>query len=250
MRAIKFKNKRLYYIDQTKLPAKELWKECSTLKQGYQAIRELQVRGAPLIGVFAAYCIAVTAQKSRDGKKEFLKKTKDAIARLRSARPTAVNLSWALKRMERILDKYVRDDVSYIKKELMREAGKIHQEDIALCQNMADLGAPLIKDGDNILTHCNAGFLATSGAGTALALIYKAKAQGKKIHVYVDETRPLLQGSRLSAWELTKAKIPCTLISDNMAAYLMQKGKIDKVFVGADRIAANGDAANKIGTYS
>lgn len=249
MNAIRFNRNRLFYLDQTELPLREVWKDCRSLEDGYTAIRRLEVRGAPLIGVFAAYCIAISVQKIPD-KKNFTKQTYKAIKYLKSSRPTAVNLSWALERLEKIILKNKKYPPARIKKALLEEAENIHCEDIALCEHMATYGASLIKKGDRILTHCNAGFLATSGEGTALAAIYKAHKLYKDIYVYVDETRPLLQGARLTAWELTKRKIRCTLICDNMAAYLMQKGQIDKVFVGADRIAANGDIANKIGTYS
>ena len=250
MYALLFKNKKLFFIDQTKLPLHEVWRECKTLEQGYKAIKTLAVRGAPLIGVFAAYCLAIASQRFSNLSCKFVIEVHDAIAYLISCRPTAVNLSWALKRMEQVVDSHGGSGISQIKKMLLDQARKIHSEDMSLCRKIGVFGATLIKSGDSILTHCNAGFLATSGVGTALAPIYHAAKQGKRVHVYVDETRPLLQGARLTAWELTKAKVPCTLITDNMASYLMQKGEIDKVFVGADRIASNGDTANKIGTYS
>ena len=249
MRAIKFKDKRLFYIDQTKLPLKELWKECKSLKAGYKAIKELQVRGAPLIGVFAAYCLYIHLKNKTEDKNKFLRKFKKARKRLKSCRPTAVNLAWALERLDKIVSENKNNSVSQLKEIILKEAKAINQEDITLCENMAKYGVELIKEGDRILTHCNAGFLATSGDGTALAVIYKAHELYKDIKVYTDETRPLLQGSRLSAWELTKRGVPTTVICDNMAAILMSEGKIDKIFVGADRIAANGDTANKIGTY-
>jgi len=249
MRAIKFKNKRLFYIDQTKLPLKELWKECKGLDSGYKAIGELQVRGAPLIGVFAAYCLYVHFRNKSLTKKKFLSEFKKASKRLKSCRPTAVNLAWALKRLEKVVSKNENKSMACTKKMILKEAQAINLEDILLCERMANYGVKLIKKGDRILTHCNAGFLATSGEGTALAVIYKAHELYKDIGVYADETRPLLQGARLSAWELTKRGVPTTVICDNMAAILMSEGKIDKIFVGADRIAANGDAANKIGTY-
>lgn len=249
MRAIKFKNKQLFYIDQTKLPVKELWRECKGLGSGYKAIRELQVRGAPLIGVFAAYCLYLHFKNKSLSKKKFLSEFQKACNRLKSCRPTAINLAWALERLEKAVLRNENKSVSQIKEIILKEAKAINQEDITLCENMANYGVKLIKKGDRILTHCNAGFLATSGDGTALAVIYKAHQLYKDIEVYVDETRPLLQGSRLSAWELTKRGVPTTVICDNMAAILMSEGKIDKIFVGADRIAANGDSANKIGTY-
>ncbi len=249
MRAIKFKNKRLFYIDQTKLPLKEVWKECKNLSGGYKAIGELQVRGAPLIGVFAAYCLYIHFKNKSLTKKKFLSQFQRASKSLKSCRPTAVNLAWALERLEKAVSKNKNNSIACIKNKILKEAQAINSEDILLCERMANQGVKLIKKGDRILTHCNAGFLATSGNGTALAVIYKAHELYKDIGVYTDETRPLLQGSRLSAWELNKRGVPTTVICDNMAAILMKQGKIDRIFVGADRIAANGDAANKIGTY-
>jgi methylthioribose-1-phosphate isomerase len=250
MQALKFKNNRLFYIDQTKLPLKEVWRQCKSLKQGYTAIKELQVRGAPLIGVFAAYCICVSLKSFSSKKDVFLRQVLAALCYLGNARPTAVNLSWALDRLERAALGNKEKGLVQLKQAIIKEAKSIHSEDISLCKSMAYHGVKLIKKGDGVLTHCNTGFLATSGEGTALAVISKAHRVSEDIMVYVDETRPLLQGARLTAWELMKSKVPCTLISDNMAAYLMYKKKIDKVFVGADRIAANGDTANKIGTYN
>ena len=250
MFSIKFKNSKLFFLDQTKLPLKEVWKECKNVREGFRAIKELQVRGAPLIGVFAAYCVAVYAKNLKLEKERFLSELKRAIIELKSCRPTAINLCWALSELEKVILQNRGNSIDVIRKALLDEAQKIYKQDIELCEKMADFGVKLIKSGDSILTHCNAGFLATAGEGTALSLIYKAQKIYKNIKVYADETRPLLQGARLTAWELAKRKINCTLICDNMAAYLMQKGKIDKIFVGADRIAANGDVANKIGTYS
>ncbi len=249
MRAIKFKNKQLFYIDQTKLPLKELWRKCKGLNSGYKAIKELQVRGAPLIGVFAAYCIYVHFKNKSLTKKKFLSDFGKACKRLKSCRPTAVNLAWALERLEKAVLGNKNKSVSQLKEIILKEAQAINLEDVLLCERMANQGVELIRGGDRILTHCNAGFLATSGDGTALAVIYKAHELYGDIRVYADETRPLLQGSRLSAWELTKRGVPTTVICDNMAAILMEQGKIDKIFVGADRIAANGDTANKIGTF-
>jgi len=250
MFSIKFKNSKLFYLDQTELPQKEVWRQCKGISDGFLAIKELQVRGAPLIGVFAAYCIAVYAKSLNLEKDKFIKKLGKSMEELKLCRPTAVNLAWALDELKGVLLENSNKSINEIRNALLSEAQKIYRQDIKLCDKMADFGVKLIKSGDSILTHCNAGFLATAGEGTALSLIYKAQKIYKNIKVYADETRPLLQGARLTAWELTKRRIDCTLICDNMAAYLMQKGKIDKIFVGADRIAANGDAANKIGTYS
>ncbi|MFH1772266.1 MAG: S-methyl-5-thioribose-1-phosphate isomerase [Candidatus Omnitrophota bacterium] len=250
MNAIKFSNNRLWYIDQTKLPACEHWRQCKTLKEGFSAIKSLKVRGAPLIGVFAAYCIAVSLKHFSSNKNKFFLELNEAVSYLKSSRPTAVNLFWALERMAKTALTNKSKSVFDVKRILIGEAKEIHKQDIMLSNGMADYGIKLIKNGDRILTHCNTGFLAASGCGTALSIIYKAHKMKMNIKVYIDETRPLLQGARLTAWELVKAKVPCELISDNMAAYLMQRGMIDKVFVGADRIASNGDTANKIGTYS
>jgi methylthioribose-1-phosphate isomerase len=249
MHSIIFKNGRLFYLDQTQLPLKEVWRECKSLDSGYRAIKRLEVRGAPLIGVFAAYCIAVISAQL-PAKNNFLKKLNEAIAYLKTSRPTAVNLFWALERLEKVILANKDKSPKYITAAILKVAKEIHEQDITLCKNIASYGVKLVKAGDRILTHCNAGFLATSGEGTALAVIYRAHKIYRNIHVYIDETRPLLQGARLSSWELSRRRVPCTLICDNMASYLMQKGKIDKVFVGADRIASNGDAANKIGTYN
>lgn len=251
MTAIKFSNKLLSYLDQTQLPLKEIWKKCDSFSQGYTAIKKLEVRGAPLIGVFAAYCAALEINKiSTNDKKIFLNKSAGLISELKKCRPTAINLAWALTELKNSLvdspDVSIRD----LKKNVIKKALDIHKQDQALCDKMAKFGAALVRPDDIILTHCNAGFLATGGNGTALGVIYEAAKKYKNLKVYADETRPLLQGSRLTAWELLKAKIDVTLICDNMAAYLMSQGKITKIFVGADRIAANGDTANKIGTYS
>lgn len=250
MDSLKLKNNRLFYLDQTQLPLKEVWRECRKLKEGFLAIKELKVRGAPLIGVFAAYCICIHLKYLPQGTENFLKRLKEALDYLKSCRPTAVNLSWALQRLEKIAFDSKEKNIAWIKQAILKEAKQIHREDMELCRKMADYGVRLIKKGDRILTHCNAGALATSGEGTALAVIYKARRVYKKIKVYAGETRPLLQGARLTAWELLKKRIPSVLICDNMAAYFMQKKQIDKIFVGADRITANGDTANKIGTYN
>ncbi len=250
MTSLKFKNNRLFFLDQTRLPLKEVWKECRSLAEGIRAIKRLEVRGAPLIGVFAAYCLAAHLKHLSRIKEIFLRELEKSLENLRVARPTAVNLSWALARIKRKVSKAKTKDIAFIKQLVLKEAQAIHQEDILLCRRMADYGLNLIKKGDRILTHCNTGFLAVSGEGTALAVIFAAaKKYRNNLLVYADETRPLLQGARLTAWELLKKKIPSFVICDNTAASLMQEGKIDKVFLGADRIAANGDTANKIGTY-
>jgi len=250
-KTIIYRNARLKIIDQRALPQRVVFKECRNIKDVHHYIKTLAVRGAPAIGVFAAYGICVGLRSVRLRNRErFLKELMKLTRFLKTSRPTAVNLFWAIDRMERIAFKNSEKQVDAIKDILIKEAKKIHREDQLMCDNIGSNGARLIKSGDTILTHCNAGALATSGIGTALAVIYKAKQQGKRIKVYADETRPLLQGARLTAWELKNKGIDVTLICDNMAASIMAQGKIDKIIVGADRIAANGDTANKIGTYS
>lgn len=249
--SIEFKAKKLKIIDQTKLPTKLEVVEITTLKQAYDAIKKLKVRGAPLIGVFAAYAvwIAVKDFKGRD-MDDFMAEVDHVIEELKTSRPTAVNLFWALNRMWDVV--YDNHDMTVVqlKKRIMDEAKAIDAEDKKLCEQMGKQGLKLVKKGDRILTHCNTGMLATAGDGTALSVIYSAAAKYSDIKVYADETRPLLQGSRLTAWELQRRDVDVTLICDNMAGYLMQKGMIDKIFVGADRITADGGVANKIGTYS
>ena len=228
MQNIKYENGRLYLLDQTLLPNEEKYIEPKTKEDYYYAIKKLQVRGAPAIGIFAAYAMALI-----DGDKKELKEYLD------SSRPTAVNLSWATTRML----KAYNDG-----KDLISEAIAIHNEDIAMCKKISEYGLSLLNDGDGILTHCNAGALATSEYGTGLGPLLLGKENGYNFKVFCDETRPLLQGARLTAYELTKAGIDTTVICDNMASLVMKQGKINAVLVGTDRIAANGDIANKIGT--
>ena len=249
-KTISFTNNKLKIIDQRILPRKVSIIETCHIRDVHHYIKTLAVRGAPAIGVFAAYgvYIGIRDLKSVD-RKVFLRQLSKAIDYIKTSRPTAVNLFWALNRMKQIAFANKSEPVAVIKRILLEEARKIHREDERMCDDIGLNGARLISSGDTILTHCNAGVLATAGMGTALAPIYKAHAQGKKIKVYVDETRPLLQGARLTAWELKQGGIDVTLICDNMAADVMKQAKIDKIIVGADRIAANGDAANKIGTY-
>ncbi len=215
-----------------------------------ECIANLSVRGAPAIGAAAAFGLVLGARELRELPKEGFKNAfQEKASHMHQARPTAVNLSWAVERM---LNKYrgIREkDIKDIIDILEEEALTIYQEDIITNKKIGEFGSPLIPEGAQILTHCNAGALATAGYGTALGVVRRAVEQGKQIHVYVDETRPVLQGARLTAWELEQEKIPYTLITDNMAAMLMQKGKVDVIIVGADRIAENGDTANKIGTY-
>ncbi len=242
---------RVKLIDQTLLPMKFKYISCGDVRALWRAIRSLQVRGAPAIGIAGALGIVLGIKNSKIASGKELSRRIDKIAGyLASSRPTAVNLFWALERMKRVARENSSEPPAWIKKLLFKEAQKIIAEDKAACRRMARFGAGLVKNGDTILTHCNAGGLATADYGTALGVLFEARRQGKRIKVYADETRPLLQGARLTTWELMREGIDTTLICDNMAASLMAKGKIDKVFVGADRIARNGDAANKIGTYS
>ena len=232
------------FIDQTKLPTEEVYVTCSTHQQVADAIRNMIVRGAPAIGVAAAMGIALGVKNSKANNAADLKKELDQICEIiRQTRPTAVNLFWAIRRMQEKFETLRIRPIAQIKQALIEEAQRMHAEDIAANQAMGRHGATLLPSSGGVLTHCNAGALATAGYGTAVEA-------GKKIHVYADETRPFLQGSRLTAWELMKDGIPTTVISDNMAGVMMQQGKIGAVVVGADRIAANGDVANKVGTYT
>jgi methylthioribose-1-phosphate isomerase len=239
------------FIDQTKLPTEETYVNCTTYEQVADVIRNMVVRGAPAIGVAAAMGIALGVQKSKAENGADLKKDFDQVCEvIGKTRPTAVNLFWAINRMREKFE-YVRmRPLPQIKETLIEEAKRMHAEDIAANQAMGRHGATLMPASGGVLTHCNAGALATAGYGTALGVIRAAVEQGKKIHVYADETRPFLQGSRLTAWELMKDGIPTTVISDNMSGAMMKQGKIGAIVVGADRIAANGDVANKIGTYT
>jgi len=251
IKTIEWKNDKVKMIDQSKLPLKEEFFECSDHECVIDAIKTMKIRGAPAIGVAAAMGIVLGAKNSPASDVDELLKEIDVICeKMRNTRPTAVNLFWAIERMRSVVFSKKWEDAESLKKALESESLQIIEEDIASSKRMGALGASLIKDGDNILTHCNAGSLATVQYGTALSPVYYAFNEGKKIHVYVDETRPKLQGARLTIWELKKENIPAILITDSMAGYFMGKGKIDKVIVGSDRIAANGDAANKIGTYS
>jgi len=252
IRPVIWKNGAVRLIDQTKLPSKEVYVNCRTVEQVANAIETMIVRGAPAIGVTAAMGVAVSACKNiSKSKKYFVAQLRRDIKRLAKTRPTAVNLFWALERMEAIIKSSLPgESVKSLAQRIKTEAVTIGDDDIEINKLMGKFGAKLFKKGDRVLTHCNAGALATAGFGTALGVIRAAVEEGKKIQVIADETRPLLQGARLTAWELKKDRIPVTLITDNMAGYLFGKGLIDRVIVGADRIAANGDVANKIGTYN
>lgn len=250
MEFIEWLDGKVKILDQTRLPLEEVYLELSTHQEVAQAIKEMKVRGAPMIGVIAAYGVALGAQDIQAGSKaEFLTKLGRIAQVLASTRPTAANLFQAIERMQIAAQK--AEDIASIKAALINEAQDIHANEEQATRRIAKFGAELIGDGFTVLTHCNAGALATSGYyGTALGAIKAAREQGKSIKVFATETRPLLQGARLTAWELMHDGIPVTLITDSMAGHFMSKGDIDCVIVGADRIAANGDVANKIGTYT
>jgi len=247
--AVQWKDDQLTLLDQTRLPLETVFEVQETPEQIWQSILALKVRGAPAIGVAAAYGLCVAVQPFIGASiADFMDGLQDQATYLNSSRPTAVNLGWALKRMIGVAKASDYTDSRDLYARLVEEAKAIHAEDIALCEGMAKHGAPLIQPGMGVLTHCNAGSLATTGLGTATAPMYLAHSQGVKFKVYADETRPLLQGARLTAWELAQAGIDVTLITDNMAAHMMATGQIDLVITGTDRVAANGDVANKIGT--
>jgi methylthioribose-1-phosphate isomerase len=248
---LEWTDKGVRFIDQTKLPTEEVFVVCTTYQQVADVIRNMVVRGAPAIGVAAGMGIALGVKNSKAETVADLKKDFDQICKgMGETRPTAVNLFWAIRRMQDKFESLRVRPIAQIKQALVEEAQRMHAEDIAANQAMGRHGATLMPSSGGVLTHCNAGALATAGYGTALGVIRAAVEQGKKIHVYADETRPFLQGSRLTAWELMKDGIPTTVISDNMAGAIMKQGKIGAIVVGADRIAANGDVANKIGTYT
>ena len=239
------------FIDQTKLPTEETYVTCRTYEEVGNAIRTMIVRGAPAIGVTAAMGVALGIRDSRAANLDDLRCDLGRICDvLASTRPTAVNLFWGIRRMRDKFEELSARPIPEIQQEMIAEAQQMLAEDIAANQAMGRYGAVLLPSSGGVLTHCNAGALATCGYGTALGVIRAAVDSGKKLHVFADETRPFLQGSRLTAWELMKDGIPTTVISDNMAGAMMRQGKIDSVIVGADRIAANGDVANKIGTYT
>jgi len=241
------------FIDQTKLPLEESYVLATTCEQVAEAIVTMVVRGAPAIGVSAAYGVALGALNTKaKTAEEFAPEFEKICARLAATRPTAVNLFWAIDRMKALFANLLASSatLAQIKERILAEAHAMYDEDIASCKAMGAYGAALLPEEGGVLTHCNAGALATCGYGTALGVIRAAVEQGKRLHVYAGETRPFLQGSRLTAWELMADHIPTTVICDNMAASLMRQGRIQTVIVGADRIAANGDTANKIGTYN
>jgi len=246
---LEWREGELYLLDQTRLPAAIHYEQQTTAEQVWQSIRQLKVRGAPAIGVAAAYglCVAVRAQCG--GEIETLRQElARQAAYLQSARPTAVNLAWALRRMLDFAGRQAATNCNELHAQLVSEAQRIHEQDVALCRGIAAQGVDLIRPGVGVLTHCNAGALATTGLGTATAPLYLAHQRGVPFRVYADETRPLLQGARLTAWELQRAGLDVTLITDSMAASVMARGAIDLVIVGTDRVTANGDVVNKIGT--
>jgi len=246
---ITWENEAVVMIDQRQLPQKEVYVRLKSVEQVARAIENMTIRGAPAIGLAAAYGLALAVRQARAGK-NLSQAFEKAYERLWRTRPTARNLFWALDRMKTVFEKNQKQDLEALKEIMVAEARQMDEEDLAMNMKIGEYGQKLISSGDTILTHCNAGGLATAGYGTALGIIRAAVARGKKIKVLADETRPLLQGARLTCWELERAGIPVTLITDNMAGYLMKKGEISLVVVGADRIALNGDVANKIGTYS
>ncbi len=249
-KTIEWKKDCVRLLDQRRLPNEVCYIDCRNASSVEKAIRSLAIRGAPAIGVAAAMGIALAARTISSRRPEvFYQEIEKVCEAMRATRPTAVNLFWAVNRMKRVLGQSPCFDIQEMKRNLEREALRVHEEDLKINRRIGEFGKGLIQDGMGILTHCNAGALATSGFGTALGVIYAAWADGKRFRVYADETRPVLQGARLTAWELMQEKIPVTVLTDNMAGWLMAKGEIGIVLVGADRIAANGDVANKIGTY-
>ena len=248
--AVSYRDGRVYFLDQTGLPGRTDFEEMKTVEQCRDAIRGLKVRGAPAIGIGAAFSMVVASRNIPEGDFDsFYRSLKEAKDCLAAARPTAVNLFWALERMDRAVRDSGSRDVGEVRELLLREALAIQAEDIEVCGSIGAHGAALLKSGMGILTHCNAGFLATSRYGTALAPVYVARERGIHVRVFADETRPLLQGARLTAYELMHSGVDVTLITDGMAAAVMARGWVDACIVGCDRVAANGDAANKIGTY-
>ncbi len=250
MQAIRYEDHILYLLDQTKLPQHIDTVVCDSVEQVAHAIRAMIVRGAPAIGATAAFGMAIAAHRARsaplDDMRTQLRRAQDLLA---ATRPTAVNLFWALKRIERIIDQPWETSLQ-LAAAIEDEAEQIAAQDVRINRSLAAHGATLIPEGAGILTHCNTGALATVGYGTALGVIRAAHESGKRIHVYADETRPFWQGARLTAYELVTEQIPVTLITDSMAGFIMQQGKVQAVIVGADRVTRNGDVANKIGTYS
>jgi len=250
-KTVEWVNNKVVMIDQRKLPNAEIYNEYTSHMEVAEAIKSMVIRGAPAIGIAAAMGVAIGSLEFKGSDKEEMLKFLDGVCEtLSSTRPTAINLFWAIQRMKDVINANRDESIDTIKDILVKEANEILREDIQTCMKIGDNGSILIKNDSSILTHCNAGGLATGGYGTALGVIRNSFEKGKNIRVISSETRPFLQGARLTTWELKKDGIPVTLIIDNMVGYLMKKGNISSVIVGADRIAANGDVANKIGTYS
>ncbi|MGI9554303.1 MAG: S-methyl-5-thioribose-1-phosphate isomerase [Thermodesulfobacteriota bacterium] len=250
-KTIEWKQNKVVMIDQLKLPNEEIYREYSSYTEVADAIKTMVIRGAPAIGIAAAMGVALgSLEADSSDKNKFLKDLDKTCSVLAATRPTAVNLFWAIDRMKKIISDNKEKEIALIRQLLINEAKSILESDIEMCRKIGENGSDLIKDNSVVLTHCNAGGLATGGYGTALGVIRNAYENGKNIKVITSETRPFLQGSRLTAWELKKDGIPVTLVTDNMVGHLMSKGMIDSVVVGADRVASNGDVANKIGTYS
>ncbi len=248
LKTIYFENGKVFIIDQTLLPLEKRYIEIKNEKEMWDAIKKLKIRGAPAIGIAAAFGIWLGIKDFEGEKDNFIKNFDNVCDYLATSRPTAVNLFWAIERFKELVKNNKQKSVEELKELILNEALKMIEEDNRVCRAIGENGVKLIKDGYSLITHCNAGGLATAMYGTALAPIYVAKEKGYNIHVWVDETRPLLQGARITAFELLEADIPATLITDNMAAFVMYQGKVNMAIVGADRIAANGDTANKIGT--
>ena len=247
---VEWKDGIVRMLDQTKLPLETVYKDCKDYQTVARGIKELWVRGAPAIGVSAAMGLALGARQiAANSFDEFWPRFEEICAHMAATRPTAVNLFWAIERIKTFVQANKEKDLDQVRAMLVEESQRMIEEDIATNKKMGAYGEAFVADGDNIITHCNAGSIATAGYGTAEGVMRAARDAGKKIHVYVDETRPVLQGARLTAWELMQENIPCTLITDNMAGYFMYRDMVDLALVGADRIARNGDVANKIGTY-
>ncbi|HEU4343723.1 MAG TPA: S-methyl-5-thioribose-1-phosphate isomerase [Candidatus Binatia bacterium] len=248
VKTIQWKNNRVIVLDQRILPQREVYRVYRDYLDVARGIREMVIRGAPAIGVAAAMGVALGALKANQ--KNFDREFERILLTLSKTRPTAINLFWALDRMRKVYTENRSRGIEVVKRLLKEEAQNIYKRDIAANRQLGRLGANLLRNARRIMTHCNAGALATAGYGTALGVIRAMKESGQPVQVWVNETRPFLQGARLTAWELKKEKIPATLVTDSMAGYLMQHGKVDAVVVGCDRVAANGDVANKIGTYA
>ena len=251
VKTIEWKNNKVLMLDQSRLPHEVIYVECHDYHKIAEGIKKLWIRGAPAIGIAAAMGIALGAQEiSARNFDEFVEGMQPIFNTLLGTRPTAVNIHWAVLRIKKYLQENKRQPIDMLKKMLIEESNRILEEDIAVNRAIGEWGAQFIRDGDTILTHCNAGSLATGGYGTATAPMLVAKEQGKRIHVIADETRPVLQGARLTSWELMQSGIPVTLITDSTAGALMKRGMIDLAIVGTDRTTKNGDVANKIGTYT